>query len=162
MCTDSYNIENVSGLMKVRGKHVTRSERFDDAKLGANPSAEEGDEGTDDCSYSGIDIVLDNRLQKTAFGTKKEFMVYFKDFVKRLEEIKKEKNPSLDVAQWRSGVQAAFKTALADFDSFEFYTGESCNPDGSIAMVKWETPAGESDDVPFVYFFSEGLKEEKC
>lgn len=62
---------------------MSRSEKFDDSKIGANASAEEANEGTDDSSVSGIDVVLDNRLQKTGFGTKKEFMVYFKDFIKK-------------------------------------------------------------------------------
>jgi len=159
--TDSYRMETTKGFHKIRGTFITRSEKFDDSKLGANPSAEEQDEGTDDAAVSGIDIVIDNRLQKTCFGTKKEFMVYLKDLCKRLEEIKKENNPNLDVTKWRADVQAAFKEILSDFDNFEFYTGESCNPDGTLAMCKWEIPEGATDDVPFFYFFADGVKEEK-
>uniref|UniRef100_A0A0B7ALP9 TCTP domain-containing protein n=1 Tax=Arion vulgaris TaxID=1028688 RepID=A0A0B7ALP9_9EUPU len=160
--TDTYPMEIVSGLYKIKARYVTRSEKFDDSKLGANPSAEEETEAAEDASSSGVNVVLDNRLQKTGFSSKKEYMSYFKDFIKQVEEMKKAANPQLDVVAFRSGVQAAFKYVLASFDSYEYYTGESSNPDGNIALLKWETPEGESDDVPFVYFFVEGVKEEKC
>lgn len=64
-------------------------------------------------------------------------------------------------------VAVGFLTAptAPDFQTYhcclELFAGESCNPDGSIAMVKWETPEGEVNDVPCVYFFIDGLKEEK-
>ncbi|BFZ06133.1 hypothetical protein BsWGS_09172 [Bradybaena similaris] len=159
MFSDVYNITTVGGLYKVKGKYVSRSDKFDDSKIGANASAEEACEGTDDSSVSGIDVILDNRLQKTCFSTKKEFMSYFKDYIKKIEAARKEKNPDEDLTPWRNEIQKTFKSVIADFDDYEFYTGASCDPDGSIAMVKWET-AGDND-VPCVYFFIDGLKEEK-
>lgn len=157
--TDTYPIEIVGGLYKIKAKHVTRSDKVDDTLLGANPSAEEQEEGADESSVSGINVVLDNRLQPTGFGTKKEYMAYFKDFVKRMEANVTSKNPDLDVEAWRAGVQNTFKTVAANFKDYEFFTGESSNPDGNIALVAWE-PEG-NDDVPFVYFFVDGVKEEK-
>ena len=38
---------------------------------GANPSAEEADEGTEEGVESGVDIVLNHRLCETGFGDKK-------------------------------------------------------------------------------------------
>ncbi|KAK6962373.1 translationally-controlled tumor protein [Biomphalaria glabrata] len=159
--TDTYPIETVGALYKIKGKYVTRSDKVDDSLLGANPSAEEQDEGTDESSTSGINVVLDNRLQPTSFGTKKEYMAYFKDFVKRMEEFVKSKNPSVDLDAWRSGVQNAFKEIASNLKDYEFYTGESSNPDGNIALIKWEAPPGETDEVPYAYFFVDGVKEEK-
>ncbi|KAH9490282.1 hypothetical protein Btru_033962 [Bulinus truncatus] len=159
--TDTYPIEVVGALYKIKGKHVVRSEKVDDALLGANPSAEEQEEGCDDSAVSGINVVLDNRLQVTGFGTKKEYMAYFKDFVKKMETRKKEKDPKVDIEAWRAEVQNTFKTITANFNDYEFYTGESSNPDGNIALIKWEAPAGETDEVPFVYFFVDGVIEEK-
>ncbi|XP_059164150.1 translationally-controlled tumor protein homolog [Physella acuta] len=158
--TDTYPIELKDGLYKIKGKYVTRSDKVDDSLLGANPSAEEQEEGADENSTSGIDVVLDNRLMPTAFGSKKEFQAYFKDFVKRIEENKKENDAKFDVDAWRKEIQNTFKIVCANFD-YEFYTGSSSNPDGSIALVRWEAPAGETDEIPFVYFFADGVKEEK-
>lgn len=160
--TDTYPVQKKGGIYKVKGKYVTRSEKMDESKLGANPSAEEAEEGTDAATVSGIDVVLDNRLQPTGFGNKKEYMAYFKDFVKKLEEYWRSVKPDLDVDAWRKEIQGTFKEVVADFKDFEFFTGSSVNPDGNIALVKWETPEGETDEVPFVYFYVEGVKEEKC
>jgi hypothetical protein len=50
---------------------------------GANASAEEADEGTDEACESGIDIVLNHRLVETGFPDKKAFTEYLKvsDFI---------------------------------------------------------------------------------
>ncbi|CAL1547811.1 unnamed protein product [Lymnaea stagnalis] len=159
--TDTYPIEVTGGLYRIKGKYVTRSDKVDDALLGANPSAEEQSEGTDDTAISGINVILDNRLMPTGFGTKKEYMAYFKDFVKRMEEYKRSICPNVDIEKWRLEVQATFKHVAANFKDYEFFTGESSNPDGNIALVKWEAPEGETDEVPYVYFFVDGVKEEK-
>ncbi|CAG5130902.1 unnamed protein product [Candidula unifasciata] len=142
MFTDTYPLELVGGLFRIKGS-----------------AEEQQDEGAEESSYSDIDAVLDNRLQKTGFCSNKDFMSYFRDFMKKVEAYKKEKNPDFDVTAWRTEIHNTFKTVLANFDQYEFYTGESCNPDGSIAMVKWETPAGETDDIPCVYFFADGYEE---
>ena len=49
---------------------------------GANPSAEEADEGTDETCESGLDVVLNHRLQETTFN-KKSFQIYLKEYAKR-------------------------------------------------------------------------------
>ena len=55
---------------------------IDDALLGANASAEGGDDGGDDSeTISAPDCVLANRLQSTGFD-KKGWTVYIKDYMK--------------------------------------------------------------------------------
>jgi len=160
--TDTYPIESAGGLYKIRGKHVTRTEGFDDSKLGANPSAEEQNETAEASSTSGINVILDNRLVSTIFPDKKSFTAYFKTLVKTMEEHKKSQKADFDVAAWRADVQNTFKNILTNFKDYEFFLGESCNPDGNVALVRWEEPPGETDEVPYVYFFADGVKEEKC
>jgi len=160
--TDTYPVELVGGLYRVTGKHVTRTEKFDDSKIGANASAEEQSDTADASSFSGIDIVLDNRLTPTVFPDKKSFTVYFKTLVKSMEDYKKSQKADFDVAAWRVEVQNTFKNILANFKDYEFFLGESYNPDGNVALVRWEEPPGGTDEVPYVYFFADGVKEEKC
>lgn len=62
-------------------KNVSRTEGIDGKLIGANDS-EEGCEGTEEQSVSGIDIILNHSLQPTLFD-KKSFLVYLKDYVKR-------------------------------------------------------------------------------
>lgn len=51
---------------------------------GANPSAEEADEGTEEAEEKGCDIVLAHQLQECfAFGDKKGYTQYLKDYMKR-------------------------------------------------------------------------------
>ena len=62
---------------------MTRSGGIDESKLGANASAEgaDADEGAEDAAQQGIDLVIDNYYQETAFGKKKEYMVYMKGYI---------------------------------------------------------------------------------
>lgn len=62
---------------------VTRSgDDIDDALIGGNASAEGGDEGTENSQVSGIDIVLNHKLQEMPPMDKKAFLVYAKDYMK--------------------------------------------------------------------------------
>lgn len=55
---------------------------------GFNPSAEEASEGTDEAVESGVDVVLNHRLCETyAFGDKKSYTAYLKDYMKKLVRI---------------------------------------------------------------------------
>lgn len=60
---------------------VTRTEGFDDSLIAANASAEEATEGNESSTISGVDIVLNHKLQETGFD-KKQYMTYIKDYVK--------------------------------------------------------------------------------
>lgn len=83
MFSDTYKIKLVSEVLyEVTGKLETR--KLGDVQIdGANPSAEEADEGTDEAVESGVDIVLNHRLCETGFGDKKQFTVYLKDYMKK-------------------------------------------------------------------------------
>lgn len=70
-------------LYEVYGKLVQRAEGNIEI-AGFNPSAEEADEGTEQNVESGVDIVLNHRLCETyAFGDKKSFTLYLKDYMKK-------------------------------------------------------------------------------
>lgn len=64
-----------------RMKTVTRTEGFDDALISANASAEEAIESSESATVSGVDIILNHKLQETGFD-KKQYMVYVKEYVK--------------------------------------------------------------------------------
>lgn len=84
MFSDTYKIKLVDEVIyEVYGKLVQR--KVGDVQIdGANPSAEEADEGTDEAVESGVDIVLNHRLFETyAFGDKKSYTAYLKDYMKK-------------------------------------------------------------------------------
>lgn len=84
MFSDTYKIKLIDEVMyEVYGKLISR--KVGDVQLdGANPSAEEADEGTDSSTESGVDIVLNHRLVETyAFPDKKSYTLYLKDYMKK-------------------------------------------------------------------------------
>lgn len=159
--TDALPVTKVEGFYRVKGKFVTRSDAVDEKLLGANPSAEEASEQADAASTSGINVVVDGRLVETAFGSKKEFTAYFKGFVKTLKEKIEETQPERNIEEFQKSVQNAYKIAIGMFKDLQFFQGESLDAEGSLALLRWETPEGETDEIPIFYFFSDAMKEEK-
>ncbi|CRK38181.1 hypothetical protein BN1723_004410 [Verticillium longisporum] len=49
------------------------------------------------------------------------------------------------------------ETLLPNFKDWEFYTGESMNPDGAIVLMNYR----EDGVTPYIVVFKHGLKEEK-
>ena len=72
-------------LLTFKAKIVTRGgDKIDDSLIGGNASAEEAAEEMEDGNTtSGIDFVLDNKLQKKEFMDKKHFQKWAKKWAKR-------------------------------------------------------------------------------
>ncbi|MRA94136.1 hypothetical protein GH868_29765, partial [Bacillus thuringiensis] len=60
------------------------------------------------------------------------------------------------VETFTSKVQKFVKGFLGEFKEYQFFCGESMNPDGMLVLMKWD---GET---PYLFFFKHGLDEEKC
>ena len=103
-----------------------------------------------------IAVIETSRLQPTSYG-KKDFTVYIKGFMKAVKSHLEEKNPDR-VEAFMSGAQAAVKKILGMFKEFEFYTGESMDPEGSLAFVFYKEGAAN----PTIWFFKDALIGEKC
>merc|ERR1712117_770406 len=73
LCSDSYPTElKFNGtIMEVTGANIKEAGGIDDALIGGNASAEGGDEGgADDCAVTGINVVMNAKLNPTQFGKK--------------------------------------------------------------------------------------------
>merc|ERR1711994_399601 len=137
MFSDTYPIKLVENcLWELTGKHISRTQ--DDIQLeGSNASAEEADEGTDAASESGVDIVLNHRLVETGFGSKKDFTVYLKDYMKKVIAYLEENDMKDQVEGFKKNIQAVMGDLLKKFKDLQFFTGESMNPDAMILMVEY-------------------------
>ncbi|XP_066152724.1 translationally-controlled tumor protein homolog [Euwallacea fornicatus] len=156
MFSDTYKIKLLNEVIyEVYGKHVTR--KNGDIQLdGANPSAEEADEGTEDSGESGVDIVLNHRLQESfAFPDKKSYTLYLKDYMKKL--IPKLEKDEVDV--FKNNVNVVMKDILSRFKDLQFFTGESMEIEGLVGLMEYREIDGAS--VPVMMFFKHGLDEEK-
>jgi len=157
--SDSYKMRLIDDVIyEVYGKVVNRKQ--DDIKLeGSNPSAEEADEGTDTNVESGVDIVLNHRLCETyAFGDKKSFTAYLKDYMKKLITKLEETHPD-QVDVFKTNVNKQMKEILGRFKDLQFFTGESMDCDGMVAMCEYRDIDGTQQ--PVFMFFKHGLEEEK-
>jgi len=158
--SDTYKVTLVKDcLYEVVGKHETRTDG-EVVLEGANASAEEADEGTDANSVSGIDIVLNHRLAETGFGTKKEFTLYLKDYMKKVVKYLSDNGRESEVDAFKKNIQGVMTEMLSKFKDLQFFGGESNDPDAMIAMCEYKEINGE--ERPVLMFFKHGLEEEKC
>merc|ERR1712240_852777 len=140
-------------MYEVYGKHITRSQ--DDIQLeGSNASAEEADEGTDSTSESGVDLVLNHRLVETGFGSKKDYTVYLKDYMKKVVKYLEDNNRGGEVDEFKKNINGVMKDLLGKFKDLQFFTGESMNPDAMILMVEYRDVDGE--ERPIIMGFKHG------
>merc|ERR1712072_186873 len=160
MFSDTYPIKLVENcLWELTGKHISRTQ--DDIQLaGSNASAEEADEGTDSASESGVDIILNHRLVETGFGSKKDYTVYLKDYMKKVIAYLEENDMKDQVDGFKKNIQAVMGYLLKKFKDLQFFTGESMNPDAMILMVEYRDVDGE--ERPIIMGFKHGLREVKC
>ncbi|XP_071991351.1 translationally-controlled tumor protein [Engystomops pustulosus] len=159
MFSDIYKIiEACNGLvLEVDGKIISRKEgSIDDALIGGNASQEIQDEQTEETVVSGVDIVLNHKLQETCF-TKESYKQYIKDYMKAIK-CKLEQNHPERVKPFMSGAAEKIKHILGNFKNYQFFTGESMNPEGMIALLDYR-PDGTT---PYLTFFKDGLEIEKC
>merc|ERR1712066_472777 len=160
MFSDTYPIKLVNDCMwEVTGKHISRTQ--DDIQLaGANASAEEADEGTDAASESGIDIVLNHRLVETGFGSKKDYTVYLKDYMKKVVKYLEDNNRAGEVDEFKKNINGVMKELLGKFKDLQFFTGESMEAEAMILIMDYKDYEGE--EKPVIMAFKHGLEEEKC
>lgn len=160
--TDSTRIKEIDGcLYEVYCKHIVRKQG-DLVLDGSNPSAEEADEGCDEQTEAGLDVVLNQRLVETSFD-KAAFKSYLKTYTKALQDKWKEEGMSDDkIAEAKGKIMEGVKKILPKLDDASFYMGESMNPDGMVAVLEYRDGAGENgDEAPILLFLKHGVLEEK-
>lgn len=157
--SDIYKMVLIDDLVwEVYGKLTTETMDTQNINIGANASAEGGDDegGVDSNSVSGVDIVLANRLFETSFDPK-SYRVHIKEYMKSIKEKLTEDDPDR-IPAFTAGAQKFVGALLKDkarFVEFQFFLGESMNPDGHVAFMEWR------DEVPVMMFFKDGLIAEK-
>lgn len=103
---------------------------------GANASAEEpGEEADEESSAKVIDLVDAFRLQSTSFD-KKSYLTHLKGYFKAVKTKMSEAGKSADeVAEFEKTAGAYAKKIVGNFKDYEFYVGESMDPDGMYVLL---------------------------
>ncbi|CAL4982847.1 unnamed protein product [Urochloa decumbens] len=129
-------------LWEVDGKWVVQGAV--DVDIGANPSAEGGeDEGVDDQAVK----------EQPAFD-KKQFVTFIKRYIKNLTaKLEPEK-----AEEFKKGIEGATKFLLGKLKDLQFFVGESMHDDGSLVFAYYKDGATD----PTFLYFAHGLKEIKC
>ncbi|KAL0963643.1 hypothetical protein UPYG_G00308980 [Umbra pygmaea] len=135
---------------------VSRTEAIDDSLIGANASAETQDEGCESSTVSGVDIVLNHKLQEASF-TKDAYKGYIKEYMKAIKAKLEVNNPER-VKPFMAGAQEEIKKIMANIKNYQFFIGESMNPEGMVGLLDFR----EDGITPFMTFFKDGLEIEKC
>uniref|UniRef100_A0A3Q3DMJ1 Tumor protein, translationally-controlled 1 n=1 Tax=Hippocampus comes TaxID=109280 RepID=A0A3Q3DMJ1_HIPCM len=192
MFSDIFPIKETAIFYEVEGKVVTTtSGDIDDSLIGGNASTEEQAETTDVSVTSGVNIVLYSKLQETTYD-KKSYLAHIKAYLKRcvtpclavlsfyidwhtlkgcsgapsqafpfLFSIKakmQETNPER-VEQFMLDANNEVKKLLqGGFKDLQFFIGESLNTDGMVAILDYR----EDNVTPFMRFFKDGVRPEKC
>ncbi|XP_028291843.1 translationally-controlled tumor protein homolog [Gouania willdenowi] len=158
MFSDIYTIKETDDgfLYEVEGKMVTRREgEIDDSMIGGNASSEGPSEGMDECTITGVDIVLNHKLQETPFD-KKSYLAYIKDYMKAIKAKLQVINPDR-VEKFQTTAPIVMKRIVSNINNYQFFTGENMNVEGMVALLDYR-PDGIT---PFLTFFKDGLELEK-
>ncbi|KAK7187782.1 hypothetical protein DPSP01_010832 [Paraphaeosphaeria sporulosa] len=154
--SDSYNLKEVDGIAyEADCSKITVG--VDNIDIGANASAEGGDEDADDQAQTVIDVVHSFRLNETSFD-KKQYLTHLKGYMKAVKAKLQEKGASADeVAAFEKGAQGFAKKIVANFKDYEFLIGESMDPDGMVILLNYR----EDGVTPYVTVWKHGLDEMK-
>lgn len=140
-------------LWEVEGKWVVQGAV--DVDIGANPSAEGGDEeGVEDQAVKVVDIVDTFRLQEQPSFDKKQFLAFIKRYIKNLATKLSDERQ----AEFKKNVEAAAKWLVSKLSDLQFFVGESMHDDGSMVFAYYKEGATD----PTFLYFADGLKEVKC
>jgi hypothetical protein len=177
--SDSFDLKEIDGVAyEADGRPITvGGETFN---TGANASAEGGDDEIEDTSEKVIDFVYTFRLQSTSFD-KKSYLTYLKSeflrqgcqaysydysqteppfpaYMKKVKEALKEKGSSdEEIKDFETKAGAFAKKIIGSFKDYEFYIGESMDPDGMVVLLNYR----EDGVTPFMTVWKHGLTEMK-
>ncbi|ODQ55126.1 translationally controlled tumor protein [Saitoella complicata NRRL Y-17804] len=155
LLSDAYDVKEIDDVVYEVDCSMVQVKAGADVDIGANASAEEADEALEDGVEVVNNVVYSLRLQSTSFD-KKSYMTYIKGYMKAVKAHLQEKNPER-IAAFEKGAATFVKKVLGNFNDYEFYTGESMNPDGMVVLLNYR----EDGVTPFLTYFKDALAQTK-
>lgn len=153
--TDAFTLVDIDDIAyEVDCKMMTIKEGAD-VDIGANASAEEADEELADGMVQVNNVVYSMRLVETQFD-KKSFVTYIKSYMKAIKKHLEETNPAR-VPVFETKIQGVVKKIVASFADYQFFVGESMNPEGAVMLLNYR----DDGVTPFFTFFKDSVREEK-
>ncbi|KAF8974521.1 translationally-controlled tumor protein [Flammula alnicola] len=153
--SDAFPMKEVDGIVYEVDCQMITVKAGADVDIGANPSAEEQEEGLEEGASQVNNVVHSFRLAQTSFD-KKSYLTYLKGYMKAVKEKLAETDPDA-VQEFEKGAAAYAKKIIANFKDFEFYISESMNPDGMVGLLNYR----EDGVTPYFTFWKHGTKAVK-
>ncbi|KAH6654060.1 translationally controlled tumor protein [Truncatella angustata] len=159
LISDSYDLKEVDGILYEAdcAMITVGGESFD---TGANASAEEADEGTEDGTKKVNNIIHSFQLQEMPMD-KAGYKAHIKPFIKRVKAHMDESGASdAEKDAFKTKGQAFMMKVLKNIGDYEFYIGEagpSDNDDQHVALLNYR----EDGVTPYFTFWKHALKGEK-
>lgn len=153
MFSDAQEIKDCGVVFEVDCKMIVVKQ--DEIDTGANASAEEATEELEDGAQTVNNVVYASQLQESAFD-KKSYTTYIKGYMKDLAKKLEETNPDR-VDAFKKEAGAFVMKVIKNIKDYEFYTGESMDPEGMVALLNYR----EDGITPYLTFFKDGLEEMK-
>ncbi|KAK7431995.1 hypothetical protein QQZ08_001615 [Neonectria magnoliae] len=168
LISDAYNLKLVDDVVyEADCAIITEGEVKVDT--GANASAEDAEDRLDQNPAVRVNnIVQSFRLQSTHFD-RNSYRIYIKDYFKRItahreKAMRKEGKDEAAIAKAtddfknRAGGYASRNILPKNkFGEFDFFTGESMNPDGMVVLLRYR----EDGTTPYVTIWKDGLYGKK-
>jgi len=152
--SDAFEVKEVGGVYEIECAMIQVKEGAD-IDIGANASAEEADEALEDGVSIVNNVVYSFRLQSTSFD-KKGYTTYIKGYLKQLKAEKK-LTEEAEIKAYESEMTAEVKKVLGSFKDYEFYVGESMNPEGAVMLLNYR----EDGVTPYFTVFKHAVKTMK-
>lgn len=129
LISDSFDLKEVDDIVyEADCRNITLGAV--EVNTGANASAEEAAEDTEDGAQTVLDVVHSFRLTNTQFD-KKAYLSHLKTYMKKVKETMKANGADDEaVAAFEKGAGAYAKKIISNFKDYDFYIGESMDPDG--------------------------------
>lgn len=125
-----------------------------DVDIGANPSAEGGDEDFgEESGEQIINIVRSFNLQSIPAYDKKAYLSELKKYFKRLSGVLEAE----EFNDFKSKATAYATKVAKNIKDYDFYIAEDLNPDGMIVLCNYR----EDGVTPYFVFWKAGLKGQK-
>lgn len=159
LCSDSFPYKLYKGVWYKFTLQTRTDKDTGDYNTGANASQEEATEGTDASEQTGVNAVLNHRLEKNeTMGSKKLLKEYIRKYYPALKKVVTKKHPDMpedEVKERLQKYQEVLTEFVGDFDNCDFYTGENMNHLGTHLFIRWD---GET---PYGYLPIDGINEVK-
>ncbi|KAL3317891.1 hypothetical protein Ciccas_003449 [Cichlidogyrus casuarinus] len=155
--TDAQSLKLVDDFVYiVKSNMITQSNSIDASLLGANPSAEEEEEGVDDGVVKINDVKDVNNFSEVPLSSGSEVVALVKPMIKKLCDAVKEDGGDVDA--YKKKIMEFITDVKKNFKDHSFYYGSSGVGEGMVVFSKWE----DDGITESFYFLKAGLVEEKC